>query len=137
VHNTCDDSDDGGEWTPDKEYSDKAIQARSDEWKSQSELTKNHDYLAQRVASDPTYPQRLTRDPNTNSLVPDFWGNREKVPGWGDWQGAKIYDMEHLGKYNQVRIMVHPKTGEIAWFPIKNGVHQYGDPRYYKYARKP
>ncbi|MFE7958248.1 LamG-like jellyroll fold domain-containing protein [Streptomyces sp. NPDC057413] len=133
VHN-C--NDDGGDWTPDPEYSKKAIDERHNEWKSQSELTKDHDYLARKVASDPNYPQRLTRDPNTNTLVPDFWQNRSNVAGWGDWKGAKIYDMEPLGKYSQVRIMVHPKTGEIAWFPVRNGTHQYGDPRYYKYLTK-
>ncbi|MFE2942546.1 LamG-like jellyroll fold domain-containing protein [Streptomyces sp. NPDC059255] len=125
VHN-CDES----KWTPDENYSPDAIEGRSAQWAAQAGLTKKHDRLARAVASDPSYPQRVT------SKGLDFFRNEGNAKGWGDWKDSPIFDMEHLGEYNQVRVMVHKNTGEMAWFPLKKGVHDYNNPQYYKYGKR-
>jgi hypothetical protein len=92
-------------WTPDENYSEAAIAERSAEWSAQAGLTRKHDRLAKAVAADPNYPQRITAD------GPDRWQNRGNVRGWKDWEDAPIFDMEHLGEYNQIRVMAHPQDG--------------------------
>ena len=122
---------DGSTWTPDENYSPEAIKERSDQWAPQEGLTKKHDRLARAVAADPSYPQRISG----GQL--DSWENKGNVRGeWRDWKGSPIFDMEHLGEHNQIRVMAHHRTGEIAWFPLKNGVHDYNNPQYYKYAKR-
>ncbi|MEU0391353.1 polymorphic toxin-type HINT domain-containing protein [Streptomyces sp. NPDC006208] len=130
VHN-CGEAD-GGDWTPDENYSKKAIEERSAEWKAQSGLTKKHDLLARTVASNPNYPQRIS-----NQQL-DYWKNSGNAKGWGDWKDSPIFDMEGPGldMVSQIRVMVHKTTGEIAWFPLKNGVHDYNNPVFYKYAKR-
>lgn len=118
-------------WTPDPQWSPEAIDKRLEEWAQQATLTKKHDLLARTVAADPSYPQRVTSD------GADFWRNSGSARGWGDWEDAPIFDMEPPGKYGgQTRIMVHSGTGEIAWFPLKDGVHDYNNPVIYKYAKR-
>ncbi|MEU7063114.1 RHS repeat-associated core domain-containing protein [Streptomyces sp. NPDC046161] len=130
VHN-CDGKE--SKWTPDEHYSPEAIEKRSEQWKAQEGLTKRHDRLARTVASNPNYPQRIS-----NRRL-DFWRNEGNVDGWADWKDSPIFDMTGpgLGEHNQIRVMVHHTTGEIAWFPLKkNGEHNYNKPQFYKYAKR-
>ncbi|AJT65037.1 hypothetical protein T261_3367 [Streptomyces lydicus] len=121
-----------GEWAPDDHYTTEAIAERITDWDEAKALTKKHDRLARAVASDPSYPQRISN----NEL--DFWRNDGNVRGdWRDWKDSPIFDMEHLGEHGQIRVMVHHRTGEIAFFPLKkDGSHNYEKPQYYKYARR-
>ncbi|MQS00524.1 RHS repeat-associated core domain-containing protein [Streptomyces alkaliterrae] len=121
----------GSTWTPDENYSPEAIASRSEEWSRQAGLTKKHDQLAREVASNPSYPQRISGG------ALDFFRNSGNARGWSDWKNSPIFDMTGLGQHNQIRVMVHHRTGEIAWFPLKkSGEHDYNNPRYYKYGRR-
>src|ERR1051325_5782793 len=51
---------------------------------------------------------------------------------WSSWFGAKIY--WNGRDRSQIRIMVHPTTGQIAHFPLlSNGGHNYASPRIYRW----
>ncbi|MEV0451874.1 polymorphic toxin-type HINT domain-containing protein [Streptomyces sp. NPDC050600] len=120
----------------DDPYSEGSVKARSDEWHEHFEnyelLTRNHERLAREVANNPSAVQRV------NSNGPDFFQNSSNARGWGSWRGSPIYDGTNIGMpaNNQIRVMRNLNTGEIAWFPLKNGVHNYGLPTLFHYARR-
>lgn len=117
-------------------YSEAARDARSDAWNAHfanyNELSRDLDRLARRVANNPGVRQRE----NTHGL--DFWRNDGNVRGWANWENSPIFDGENIGlpANNQLRVMLNVQTGEVAWFPIKNGGHDYNRPTLYHYGRR-
>ncbi|WP_246094935.1 ricin-type beta-trefoil lectin domain protein [Streptomyces roseicoloratus] len=117
-------------------YSVAARDARSDAWheyfRNYEDLTRQLDRLSRYVADNPGARQRV------NSNGPDFFRNEGNARGWDSWVGSPIFDGENIGlpANNQLRVMLNTSTGEIAWFPLKKGVHDYNRPTLHHYARR-
>ncbi|MGW7307763.1 polymorphic toxin-type HINT domain-containing protein [Streptomyces sp. NPDC054835] len=126
-------------WTPDDHYSDAATKKRSDgnadlaEWFEAGEEI--HDLVAM-YRANPNMPARH----GSASDGLDHFSGRDLGPRqrsqWASWMGndtagSLIYWNRVEG--SQARIMVNAATGQIAWFPLKAGVHNYGSPRIYKW----
>jgi RHS repeat-associated protein len=132
----------GQKWVPDPNYSQEAIDARTADFAARYNEYNSipediHDLVAT-YRANPNMAPRLNPDGSIdyfrgNNLSPkgkDFWQSWIHNPANGQ-TGAKIY---WNGIPNsQARIMVHPTTGDIAWFPrtSSGGVHLYGSPKLY------
>jgi hypothetical protein len=132
VHNKgCDDDEDGGDWTPNKEYSHKEVKGRHDANEEYYSVNPETHDLVSEYLNNPSMPPREKPD----GSVDKFTGNdlsKQQKRFWGSWEDSPIYWNGKPG--NQIRIMVNPNTGEIAYFPLtKQGVHNYASPKIYKW----
>ncbi|MFE0464911.1 polymorphic toxin-type HINT domain-containing protein, partial [Kitasatospora sp. NPDC058965] len=149
VHNECDDGVEGkatSTYHPgDEQYnphSDEMQKRRADNqafYDDQAAYAsvpqEVHDLVAD-VVPNLSYPQRRTPK-EVNGVVQrvrDFFQGRN-VSGADRryWANSVIYDN---GTGDQVRIMINPRTGQVSWFGLKNGVHDYSDRRDYPWARR-
>ncbi|MFF2571040.1 polymorphic toxin-type HINT domain-containing protein [Streptomyces sp. NPDC058084] len=126
-------------WTPDDHYSDAAVKKRSDanadlqEWFEAGEEI--HDLVAKYRAN----PNMRARHGDASDGLDHFNGrdlNSRQRSQWASWMGndtagSLIYWNGRNGSH--ARIMVNAGTGQIAWFPLRGGVHNYGSPRIYKW----
>ncbi|MEV7279498.1 polymorphic toxin-type HINT domain-containing protein [Streptomyces sp. NPDC093111] len=126
-------------WTPDDHYSDAAVGKRSEgnadlaEWFEAGEEI--HDLVAMYRAN----PNMPARHGTASDGLDHFNGsdlNPRQRSQWDSWRGndtagSLIYWNRRAG--SQARIMVNAATGQIAWFPLRGGVHNYGSPRIYKW----
>ncbi|MFF3948097.1 ricin-type beta-trefoil lectin domain protein [Streptomyces sp. NPDC001902] len=131
--------DDGIEnWAP-EHYADEEIAARAQDMRDLGEFfsvdPETHDLVAAYRAN----PNMPARDGSASDGLDHFTGrdlNPRQRAQWASWlgpdtTGALIYWNRQQG--NQIRIMVHPTTGQIAYFPLRNGVHNYASPRLYRW----
>ncbi|MBS2547744.1 hypothetical protein KGQ19_12790 [Catenulispora sp. NL8] len=130
----------GSQWHPDENYTPDEIAARNaqkaDDYEYMNTPQEVHD-LVNTVRNNPNFPPRTT-----NGVTDYFEGKNLSPKGKSFWQswihnpngqaGAKIF--WNFKPNSQTRIMVHPTTGDIAWFPLDSqGVHNYGSPILYKW----
>ncbi|MFF0436165.1 ricin-type beta-trefoil lectin domain protein [Streptomyces sp. NPDC004327] len=131
--------DDGIEnWAP-EHYADEEISARAQDMRDLGEFfsvdSDTHDLVAAYRAN----PNMPARHGSASDGLDHFTGgdlNPRQRAQWASWygndtDGALIYWNRVEG--SQTRIMVHPTTGQIAYFPLRNGVHNYGSPRIYRW----
>jgi RHS repeat-associated protein len=131
-----------GQWAPDH-YNTEDINARiaekRDAYDEYNQIPQDIHDLARSYRANPSMPPRT----HPNGAIDYFTGGDLSPKGKSFWQswlhdpangytGAKIYD--NGDPFSQARIMVHPTTGDIAWFPrTANGVHNYGSPKLYNF----
>ncbi|MEV5969088.1 polymorphic toxin-type HINT domain-containing protein [Streptomyces sp. NPDC051921] len=131
--------DDGIEnWAP-EHYADEEIGRRSTDMNDLGEFFSVPEETHQLVADFRANPNMPARHGTAPDGLDHFTGrdlNPRQRAQWASWigtgptGGALIYWNRQPG--SQIRIMVHPTTGQIAWFPLtRGGVHNYGSPRIY------
>ncbi|MEU6978816.1 ricin-type beta-trefoil lectin domain protein [Streptomyces sp. NPDC046371] len=125
-------------WAPDN-YSDAEIEARQTDMNDLGAFFDVPEETHQLVADFRANPNMPARHGTAPDGLDHFTGrdlNPRQRAQWSSWigqgptGGALIYWNRQQG--SQIRIMVHPTTGQIAWFPLtRGGVHNYGSPRIY------
>ncbi|GAA3390945.1 hypothetical protein GCM10017752_21650 [Streptomyces roseoviridis] len=122
-------------WAPDH-YADEEIAARATDMNDLGAFFEVPAEVHELVARYRANPNMRPREGNARDGWDHFEGrdlNPRMRAQWASWMGrengALIYWNGRNG--NQTRIMVHPSNGQIAWFRITNGGHNYSTPRIY------
>lgn len=118
----------------DDDYSPETVGKRSAANRAYYETPQDIHDLVDDILSNPNYPQRQTGP--AHDRQDDFYGAWGGTRGTQRWRDSPIYD--NGDPTSQARVIVHPQTGEMAYFgrKKKTGEHNYDQLIPYPWARR-